>query len=68
MFIDRYLINYYKLKIIFIDIFLLIIIFFFFFFYIGNESGLGEIRRNELESSCITLGIDIENINIIDHP
>ncbi|RGB34500.1 putative deacetylase LmbE-like domain-containing protein [Rhizophagus diaphanus] len=35
---------------------------------IGNESGLGEIRRNELESSCITLGIDIENINIIDHP
>ncbi|GBB94463.1 hypothetical protein RclHR1_02360021 [Rhizophagus clarus] len=35
---------------------------------IGNESGLGEIRRNELKSSCMILGIDIENINIIDHP
>ena len=33
-------------------------------FYIGNESGLGEIRRNELESSCIILGIETENINI----
>ncbi|RIA83887.1 Carbohydrate Esterase Family 14 protein [Glomus cerebriforme] len=34
---------------------------------IGNESGLGEIRKNELKSSCKILGIDTENVNIIDH-
>ncbi|CAI2165747.1 3086_t:CDS:2 [Funneliformis geosporum] len=35
---------------------------------IGNESGLGELRKKELERSCFTLGIDVGNVNIIDHP
>ncbi|CAG8581012.1 9145_t:CDS:2, partial [Acaulospora morrowiae] len=34
---------------------------------IGNESGLGEIRRKELEASCVTLGIDVENVSSLDH-
>ncbi|CAG8496946.1 98_t:CDS:2 [Funneliformis mosseae] len=35
---------------------------------IGNESGLGELRKKELERSCITLGIEVGNVYVIDHP
>ncbi|CAG8545198.1 11117_t:CDS:2 [Diversispora eburnea] len=35
---------------------------------IGNESGLGEIRKKELEASCISFGINIENVTCLDHP
>ncbi|CAG8769496.1 1991_t:CDS:2, partial [Cetraspora pellucida] len=35
---------------------------------IGNESGLGKIRKKELEASCTSLGIDVKFVRSLDHP
>ncbi|CAG8738609.1 372_t:CDS:2, partial [Gigaspora rosea] len=34
----------------------------------GNESGLGNIRKKELEASCTSLGIDVKFVKCLNHP
>ncbi|CAG8465086.1 10686_t:CDS:2 [Dentiscutata heterogama] len=34
---------------------------------VGNESGLGKIRKKELEASCTSLGIDVKFVKWLDH-
>ncbi|RIB06435.1 putative deacetylase LmbE-like domain-containing protein [Gigaspora rosea] len=35
---------------------------------VGNESGLGKIRKKELEASCTSLGIDVKFVKCLNHP
>ncbi|CAG8817810.1 33444_t:CDS:2, partial [Gigaspora margarita] len=34
---------------------------------VGNESGLGKIRKKELEASCTSLGIDVKFVKCLNH-